>query len=83
MVGSPRISEVYRTKPDWAGGYYVITRETVAHKSIYDHLTRMATVDEINKRERLEGAAVGQKLTLMLAASAMQIQRNRIKGTLA
>ena len=27
--------------------YYVITREILAHKSIYDHLIRMATVDEI------------------------------------
>ena len=27
--------------------YYVITRETLAYKSICDHLTRMATVDEI------------------------------------
>ena len=29
--------------------YYVrkLTKETLAHKSIYDHLTRMATVDKI------------------------------------
>ena len=27
--------------------YYVITRETLVHKSIYDHLTRMATIDEM------------------------------------
>ena len=27
--------------------YYIIIRETLAHKSIYDHLTRMATVDKI------------------------------------
>ena len=25
--------------------YYVITRETLAHKRIYDNLTRMVTVD--------------------------------------
>ena len=27
--------------------YYIITRETLVHKCIYTHLTRMATVDEI------------------------------------
>ena len=27
--------------------YYIIMGETLTHKSIYDHLTRMATVGEI------------------------------------
>ena len=27
--------------------YYVIMREILVHKSLYDHLTRMITVDEI------------------------------------
>ena len=38
-----------RNLAEWAEikSYYVIMRETLAHKSIYDHLTRIATVDEI------------------------------------
>ena len=50
MVGSPQVL--------WVKGqnlveqvkiksYYIVTRETLAHKSIYDDSTRMATVDEI------------------------------------
>ena len=27
--------------------HYIIMRETLVHISMYDHLTRMATVDEI------------------------------------
>ena len=34
---------------EWAEikSYYIITRETLTHKSIYDYLTRMMTVDDI------------------------------------
>ena len=34
---------------EWAEmkSYYIITRETLVHKSIYDHLIRLVTVDEI------------------------------------
>ena len=48
---------------------------------ICDHLTRMVTRD--NKHECLKGVMEGQKLMLILAAIATQIQREHIKGALA
>ena len=38
-----------RNPAEWVEikSYYVIMRETLAHKITYNHLTRMATVDEI------------------------------------
>ena len=50
MVGSSQVSLVHQMKPGYGAeikSYYVITRDTLACKSIDDHLTRMATVDEI------------------------------------
>ena len=60
--------------------YYVITREILVHKNIYNHLTRMATVDEtINANGK--GAMRGQKITL--AAIPTQMPFKRIEGALA
>ena len=46
-LGSPGYTR--QNPAEWADikSYYVITRETLVHKSIYDHLTRTSTVDEI------------------------------------
>ena len=51
MVGSPQYNLGIRDET-WLSwwklkSYYIIMRETLAHKSIYDHLTRIAIVDEI------------------------------------
>ena len=63
--------------------YYVIMRETLVHKSIYDHLTRMTTVDEIINANASKVPWEGKQLTLMLAAVATQMQHECIKGALA
>ena len=62
--------------------------KTLAHKSIYDHLTRIATVNEIvNVNVSKAPWKVKKKNTkkrrLALAAIAMQMQHKRIKGALA
>ena len=44
--------------------YYIIMRETLVHKCIYDSRQDI-------KCERIKGAREGNKLTLMLAAIAM------------
>ena len=43
------------------------------HKNIYDHLTRMMTVDEIINASKVPQKAK-KKLTLMVAAIATQMQ---------
>ena len=46
-LGSPRY--IRRNSAKWVEfkSYFVITRETLAHKTIFDHLTRIVIVDEI------------------------------------
>ena len=58
--GSPKYEGWNPTEWVEIKSYYINTRETLAHKSIYDHLTRMATVDEIinvNKRPKINANA--------------------------
>ena len=62
--------------------YYIIARENLGDKSINDHLTRMAT-DEIINANASWVPLGGQKLTLMLATIAMQMQHERTKGALS
>ena len=45
--GSPKYPRQNLAEQAEIKSYYVIKRESLAHKSIYDHLTRMATGDEI------------------------------------
>ena len=66
--GSPRYTgrnpaERVEIKP-----YYIITRETLAHKSIYNHLTKVTTVDEIINANALKAPrnAKSQRLRLPL-----------------
>ena len=52
MVGSPQVSwgmmdETRLSEQAVIKSYYVITRETLAHKSMYDNLTGMVIVEEI------------------------------------
>ena len=53
----------------------------MVQKSIYDHLTRMVTIDEIINANASKMWC--QKLMLTLAAIATQMQHKRIKGALA
>ena len=52
VIWSARLGSPRYTRPNLADraeikSYYVITKETLAHKSIDDHLTSMVSVDEI------------------------------------
>ena len=52
MVDSPQVRPLGTRDEIQPNGwdiklYYIITKETLAHKGIYDHLTRMVTVYEI------------------------------------
>ena len=86
-VGSPEnkgwnLAELVEIK-----SYYAITRETLAHKIIYDHLTRIETVDKIINvtASNFKGTMGCQQLMLTLATIEMQMQMQRkcIKGVLA
>ena len=46
------------TRWNSAKSYYVITRETLVHKIIYDHFTRMATVDANTSKSTTEDQRV-------------------------
>ena len=46
-LGSPGILDENPAEQVEIKSYYVIMRETLAHKAFYDHLTRMTTVDKI------------------------------------
>ena len=84
-LGSPRHKGQI---PAELGGNYVTlrhyknTRETLAHKSIYCHLTRMVTVDEIINMNASKAPQEAKTLMLMLAAVATQMQHECIKGAL-
>ena len=75
LLGIPDETRLSRQKLS----YYVITREILAYKSMYNHLSRMAIVDEVRLNDIMEG----KHLTIMLAASAMQKQHEHMKGALS
>ena len=78
-LGSPGYTERNLAERLEIKSYYVITIETLAHKSIYDHLINGHSRRD-NKCELVKGAIEGQILKLALAANAMQMQRECIKG---
>ena len=50
-------------------------RESLGHKYIYDHLTRMTTVDDIINASTSKAPWKENKLTLTLIANATQMQK--------
>ena len=62
--------------------YYVITRETLASKSIYNQFTTKTTVDEIINTN-VSKAPQEAKSCRWCKPNAMQMQRERIIGALA
>ena len=53
-LGSPRYTTHNLAKWVEIKSYYLITRENLAHKNIYDHLTRMTAVVEIKNANVLK-----------------------------
>ena len=62
-LGSPGYTEYNPAEWSEIKSHYVMI-ETLAHKSIYDHLTRMATVDEIINMNVSKVSWRAKKLTL-------------------
>ena len=63
--------------------YYIITTETLVHKSILQPFNQNGDSRRDNKDKCIKGALEGQKLMPSLAAIAMQIQCKHIKGAIA
>ena len=63
--------------------YYIITREYLMRIIIYDHLSRMTTVDEIINANALKIPRNAKMSMITLAAKAMLTECKRNRGALA
>ena len=76
-LASPRQNTVEQVE---IKSYYVIMRETLVHKNIYDQFTTNNNCGRDYKREHVKGATDGPKWIWTLTVNAMHMQCKRTRG---